>query len=517
MLQKKTLLIFAAAVLIFNLPRAQAKDSIAYGNDSIFTSGGGSRADGMAGAFAGASDDVSAIYYNPAGLSLIKKQEAALIYYPLFENSYYGALHYGQPILGIGAIGASLYSFSTGNIEGYDENGQKVSDFDNVQYKMVLSYSRKIIESFYAGINTDIYYSSMQRFNYAGFGCDLGLLYEPYNFFRAGITVKNLIQPVFSMQSDTETLPRSLILGFFGKYKAGDFEFKGAYDMETAETQGIINRFGLETSWLNVFALRFGYGESNFSFGAGIQIYDIKIDYAFITNNYFGRMDRYTFSYLFGMTLEEQRLQRRKAIYGEVRRMVDEKIKIKIKEEAEALYRVSYAYYQKNEYEEALLAAEKALEWKKDYEPAVKMKKILEEKLKEKLKTDEGKDLSADNETYISAGIELYEKKQYDEAIKQWELALKSRPGNKALKALIEKAKKDMSSSGQKINLSKEQKETAEKMYYIGVNQYTEGDLKAAVETWKKVLAINPEDIKTQRDIKKAQAELEELQRRGIE
>jgi cytochrome c-type biogenesis protein CcmH/NrfG len=63
----------------------------------------------------------------------------------------------------------------------------------------------------------------------------------------------------------------------------------------------------------------------------------------------------------------------------------------------------------------------------------------------------------------------------------------------------------------------KEQKELADRMYYIAVNSYTSGDLKGAIEMWKKVLAIDPEDVKTLRDLRKAQTELEELSRRGIE
>ena len=106
---------------------------------------------------------------------------------------------------------------------------------------------------------------------------------------------------------------------------------------------------------------------------------------------------------------------------------------------------------------------------------------------------------------------------QYDEAIKQWDQALKSRPGNKAIKSLILTAMKDMDSGPKRPQVSREQKEMADRMYYMAVNSYTSGDLKGAIEIWKKVLAIDPEDVKTLRDLKKAQAEIEELSRRGIE
>jgi tetratricopeptide (TPR) repeat protein len=319
------------------------------------------------------------------------------------------------------------------------------------------------------------------------------------------------------MQSVTETLGRTYTLGVLAKHKYADFEFKAAYDISAGEKEGFKDRFGIEIKWAGITGVRAGYTDGEFTFGAGLYLYDIKFDYAFVSNGSFGRMDRYTLSYAFGMTLEEQKAHRRRSIYAEVRRIVEERLKIKLKEEAEAYYRRAYAYYLRNEFEDALTEAEKSLEWKKDYEPSLKMKKILEEKLKEKIKSGEGTDYSGDTDAYISAGIELYEKKQYDEAVKQWENALKRRPGNKALRSLIAKAKKDMESGSGKVRLTREQKEASDKMYYLAVNSYTEGDLKGAVEMWKKVLAINPDDVKSLRDLRKTQAELEELKRRGIE
>jgi len=488
-----------------------------YGTESVFTAGAGSRADGMAGAFTAVADDLSAIHYNPAGLVNIKKQEVSLLYYPLYEAASFGSVSYGQTLLDFGTIGAGFFIFSVGGMEGYDADDNPTSSFSSGQYRAVVSYARMLTEGLSAGANANIYYSNMSRFNYAGFGLDAGILYQPFSFLRAGFTAKNIIPPSFSMQSVTETLGRTYTLGILGKYKTGDFEFSGAYDIMAGEKEGFKDRAGIEIKWAGAAGVRAGYSDGELTFGAGLYLYDFKFDYAFVSNGYFGRMDRYTLSYAFGMTLEEQKAQRRRNIYNEVRRIVEARLRIKTKEEAETYYRRAYAYYQKQEFEDALTQAEKSLEWKKDYEPSLKMKKILEDKLKEKIKSGESAALSGDNDRYISAGIELYEKKQYDEAIKQWELALKSRPGNKALASLIAKAKKDRDSGGGTVRLTREQKETADKMYYAAVNKYTEGDLKGAVEIWKKVLAINPDDVKSIRDLRKTQAELEELKRRGIE
>jgi tetratricopeptide (TPR) repeat protein len=488
-----------------------------YGTESVFMTGAGSRPDGMAGAFTAVADDLSAIYYNPAGLVNIKKEEISLLYYPLYESSSYSSIAYGQALLNFGTIAANFFMFSTGNIEGYDQANNFTSMFGSQQYKLTFSYGRNIADSLSAGANASVYYSEMSRFNYAGFGADLGILYAPFPFLSAGLMARNIIAPDFSMQSVTESLGRTYTLGLMARQRIAEFEFKADYDASVGEKEGFKERAGVEITWSNMAALRAGYGDSGFTFGAGLTLYEAKFDYAYVSNMDFGGMHRFTVSYSFGMTIEEQREQWRRNIYNEVRKIVDEKVKIKIKEEAEALYRLAYVNYQNGAYGEALAEVEKSLEWKHDHEPSLIMKKILEDKFKEKLSSSAGPELSGVNDSYVTAGIEFYEKMQYDEAIKQWEQALKSRPGNKAIKSLILTAMKDMDSVPKRPQVSREQKEMADRMYYIAVNSYTSGDLKGAIEIWKKVLAIDPEDVKTLRDLKKAQAEIEELSRRGIE
>ena len=269
--------------------------------------GAGSRPDGMGGAFTAVADDLSAIYYNPAGLVNIKKQEISLLYYPLYESTSYSSAAYGQALLNFGTIGASFFRFSADNIEGYDQSDNPTSVFGSEQYKMTASYGRNIIEGLSAGANISIYYSKMSRFNYAGFGADFGVLYRPFPFLSAGLMARNVITPAFSMQSVTETIPRLYILGLMARHQIAEFEFKAAYDASAGEKEGFKGRAGLEINWSGIAAVRAGYGDGEFTFGAGLALYDTKFDYAYVSNSTFGRMDRFTVSYAFGMTIEEQR------------------------------------------------------------------------------------------------------------------------------------------------------------------------------------------------------------------
>src|SRR3989339_2218553 len=91
----------------------------------------GARAQGMAGAFTAVSDDVNALFYNPAGASMLKKSELTSNYGRLFmgldDNSSIGSsfVGYAHPTEKYGTPGISWYNLSLGSL--YDETAIALS------------------------------------------------------------------------------------------------------------------------------------------------------------------------------------------------------------------------------------------------------------------------------------------------------------------------------------------------------------------------------------------------------
>jgi cytochrome c-type biogenesis protein CcmH/NrfG len=59
-------------------------------------------------------------------------------------------------------------------------------------------------------------------------------------------------------------------------------------------------------------------------------------------------------------------------------------------------------------------------------------------------------------------------------------------------------------------------KEEIKKLYYDGVSLYLDGQNRRAIEVWRKILVLDPENQEAKSSITKAEMELKEMEKRGI-
>lgn len=245
--------------------------------------GAGARTIGMGKCGTGLSDDASAPYYNPAGLSQIKPQELLLMHSTLFMGTNLDYFAYAFPTAKSGTFALSLVQARIGEIEGRDGSNNPLDDFGESETAGIVSYSTYFSDFLSFGINLKILQHSISHWSSVSQDLDFGLMFLPEQPFSFGIAIKNLLKPSFTLIEEKEQYPLRLEAG--ASWKILDDKLILASDIGWHENSNIQLNGGLEYKITSSAALRIGADNEYFSYGVGfnfpIDNKNIRIDYAF--------------------------------------------------------------------------------------------------------------------------------------------------------------------------------------------------------------------------------------------
>lgn len=191
-------------ITLSSLYSIQAQTDVKFVNEFL-NIGVGGRSHGMFGSVAATVDDVTASYWNPAGLSNIQSEsQLSAMHASWFGGiANYDFLSYGKLFTdynrGFGSI--SLIRMGVDNIPntlnliGPDGtvNYDNVLEFSAVDYALFLSYGQKIKNTNLSfGASSKVIYRSIGSFGSAvGFGFDFGLMYQKGKF-RFGLMGRDI-------------------------------------------------------------------------------------------------------------------------------------------------------------------------------------------------------------------------------------------------------------------------------------------------------------------------------------
>jgi tetratricopeptide (TPR) repeat protein len=302
----------AAALLALLALLAAARPAGAAFEDLGF----GARAPGMGDAFTGAADDISAIYYNPAGLSSLERPKVlasySMLYSGLSDGSNLGlsAAAFAAPLAGgrAGTIGAlwqqfslsGVYSESTGQLSwGYrlpaDSFWGKFSVGASLKY---LNHGFNRLPETYNAVEDDVMqYGNTDPVLAGGnsrsaFDADLGALYRLNKHWTLGAAVRDALQPNVAFSSeDTDKVPMKTRFG--ASYKSlwlllsGEARFQKAADGTTDKQVVMAAEKIFPSLDKGDFGVRasLGAGDNDFrqvTAGLTYKIQRIQFDYAFV-------------------------------------------------------------------------------------------------------------------------------------------------------------------------------------------------------------------------------------------
>ena len=291
--------------------------------------GVGSRAIGMGGAFVATANDVSALYWNPAGIAKMRNGQVILMHTNWLADIQFEFAGVVVPLGSFGSIGAAITSLNSGemkirNIEYPDGTGEIFSTND---LAIAVSYARSLTDRFSIGFNVKYINQRIWHETATGFGLDFGTLFVTgFNGLRIGAALSNFGTDM-SMQGKDVLVFHDLdptILGNNERIPANlkteswplpiNFQFGLAMEMfqtmnnrltlavdalHPYDNQESLN-VGGEYAFRDMLFFRAGYrdlflkdGEQSFTFGAGIANrffgnVNIQFDYAYTD---FGRLE----------------------------------------------------------------------------------------------------------------------------------------------------------------------------------------------------------------------------------
>ena len=331
--------LFSLGFALMSVITSYAADEGAHAAEFL-SHGVGARALGMGSAFVAIADDVTATYWNPAGLAKVKKNGFSTMYSDTFrtgEGSFlsqglvsYNFVNYIHQIQGIGSLGLSwirqgiddiprttfidfdnngmLGDFQDLNGNGEKDEGEHYIDkptvaeyFSNSDNALLISYAREIHHLISIGGNLKLLSQSIFENSGRGFGLDIGILLSPYKGFQIGAILLDATGTQIRWDTaDRPTFTRERRIRFGGAYQFTYPSFgKGCIDIdfETDQTDlaegtdsggGMLLRTGAEYLLFDILALRCGWNGHGFAAGTGLQLnlssITFFVDYAFNTH-----------------------------------------------------------------------------------------------------------------------------------------------------------------------------------------------------------------------------------------
>lgn len=185
--------------------------------------GAGARGISMGEAYTAVVADATALHWNPAALTRIKRRSVAVMHSPYVNNSYFDYAAYGQRLGGRAAFGASVQYFSAGVIDQTDAAGNDLGGLSPYDLAGTLGFAYEldgVFDGYSAGLGAKFIQSRIVNTAQTG-AVDAGMLSPALlnDRLKFAVTMTNLGGALRFDRAD-EPLPFSLKLG--GVYRVGE-------------------------------------------------------------------------------------------------------------------------------------------------------------------------------------------------------------------------------------------------------------------------------------------------------
>jgi len=292
---------------------------------------------GMGKSVVASSNDVNAIYWNPAGLTNIEDYQGALMHAEYFQGiGKYDYVSFAKPIDGESTFAVAIIRFGVDDILNTTElidnqgniNYNNISLFSAADYAFNMAYARRLpLQGLDVGLNAKIIHRQIGDFAKSwGVGLDVALQFQSQKEWKFGLMLRDITTTFNTWSIDQNeyekiknaipgenqetpetielTKPKAQIGVAKSFYIFRDFKILTEFDlnMRFSETNDVISSsylsidpaFGFQIDYIGMVFLRAGVnnlqnftefnGEQSLSiepnFGVGFKYRGIQIDYS---------------------------------------------------------------------------------------------------------------------------------------------------------------------------------------------------------------------------------------------
>jgi hypothetical protein len=291
--------------------------------------GVGARAVGMGGAFVATANDVSALYWNPAGIGRLFRPEILFVHTNWIADVKFDFAGAIIPLGKIGTLGASLTSLSMNEmkVRTVDQPEGTGEFFDAGDMALMISYGFNLTDRFSLGFNVKYIHQAIWKETAQGYAVDIGTIFRTgLKDMRIGAVLTNFgtdmrlegedllvyhdIDPyqqgnndrIFAnLETQSWPLPLNFQVGVaMEPYQSPSHRFTVAVEAMHPINNTESVHIGSEYGYKELFFLRAGYrnlflrdSEEGLTLGAGIgtkffKNFQFNLDYAYAD---FGRLE----------------------------------------------------------------------------------------------------------------------------------------------------------------------------------------------------------------------------------
>jgi hypothetical protein len=279
-------------------------NSAAFGSAAFLKKGVGARALGMGGAYTSLVDDVTAIYWNPAGLGQIKRYNMSVMGVSGVSDEWTGLKDVipshtfaaisipaskitntlGESIFAIGLINSTINNTVKSEETDGGNDGIETGIFSDTQNAVYLSWAMPIFENInnlYVGLSFKYISEKMNSIsggNALGYDMDAGILYIFLKTLNFGL----LFNKGSALTWDggrTDNSPLTTKVGISNKFNIIEkLDIIGAVDLVQVQKEPLSANIGTEISYVDIL-VSYSFGLKALHLRGGINSYALENRY----------------------------------------------------------------------------------------------------------------------------------------------------------------------------------------------------------------------------------------------